>query len=216
MQTIAIPLVVDAVKMSKLFPPLASTIASFNEAHVAENRLQILRQIVAAVNDVKTNGRTPNLMFVCTHNSRRSQLAEAWSHAFSQKYGLNISSSSGGTEATSFVENATQALQSLGFNFEIEDGQQILHVDDSGSVAKMFSKTWDNSFNPQSDVVAVMVCSHAEENCPFIPGAVARISLPFNDPKQFDGTEKARDAYKQTALLIGTELHALYNLITNN
>lgn len=207
---------VDVVSMDKLFPALETTINSFQEVSVSKERMVIIRKIAQSLIDLMAKGETPNLMFVCTHNSRRSQLAEAWSHAFAFKYNLSSISCSGGTEATSFVENAVKALQTIGFQLEGNEAMRLLRVGEKSSPTKMYSKTWDNALNPQKNLVAIMVCSDAEENCPFIPGAVARIALPFEDPKRFDGTENVQEAYKQAALLIGSEIHTLYTLITNS
>jgi hypothetical protein len=51
-----------------------------------------------------------------------------------------------------------------------------------------------------------MVCSDADEACPFVPGAEKRISLPFEDPKNSDGSGKEKEAYDQTAEEIGREI----------
>ena len=70
---------------------------------------------------------------------------------------------------------------------------------------KAFSKVYDEAGNPQTGFGAVMTCTHAEENCPFIPGAT-RISLPFDDPKAYDGTPLEEAKYEERTRQIGREI----------
>jgi len=50
-----------------------------------------------------------------------------------------------------------------------------------------FSKRYDDASNPQKDFAAVMVCSEADASCPFVKGANLRVSMPYLDPKIYDG-----------------------------
>jgi arsenate reductase (thioredoxin) len=50
-----------------------------------------------------------------------------------------------------------------------------------------------------------MTCSHADENCPFIPGA-KRIALTYDDPKDFDGTPEESGKYSERVNEIGREI----------
>jgi arsenate reductase len=70
----------------------------------------------------------------------------------------------------------------------------------------VFSKKYDDPFNPAKDFAAIMTCSHADENCPFVPGAVKRIALTYNDPKDFDGTSKEAEKYRERVREIGREI----------
>ena len=56
-----------------------------------------------------------------------------------------------------------------------------------------------------------MTCTHADENCPFIPGAEKRISLPFEDPKAFDDTSEEAEQYDKRSLQIATEMKYVFN-----
>ena len=51
-----------------------------------------------------------------------------------------------------------------------------------------------------------MTCSHADENCPVVTGMEKRISLPYNDPKDFDGTPQEAEKYSERVIEIGTEI----------
>ena len=57
-----------------------------------------------------------------------------------------------------------------------------------------------------------MVCNDADKNCPFIPNAT-RISLPFNDPKAFDGTEIELEKYQEKSRQIATELFYVFSKV---
>lgn len=50
-----------------------------------------------------------------------------------------------------------------------------------------FSRHYADSANPQKDFAALMVCSEADEGCPFVKGATLRLSMPYLDPKIYDG-----------------------------
>jgi arsenate reductase len=70
----------------------------------------------------------------------------------------------------------------------------------------VFSKKYDDDFNPANDFAAIMTCSHADENCPLIVGASARIALTYNDPKDFDGTPQEAEKYSERVHEIGREI----------
>ncbi|MBM3453486.1 MAG: hypothetical protein FJX84_10170 [Bacteroidetes bacterium] len=68
-----------------------------------------------------------------------------------------------------------------------------------------FSKLFNNKTNPSQDFAAIMVCSDAETNCPFIPEAAMRISTTYDDPKEFDGTPNESEKYVERATQIAIE-----------
>jgi arsenate reductase len=51
-----------------------------------------------------------------------------------------------------------------------------------------------------------MTCSHADENCPVVVGMEKRISLPYDDPKDFDGTPQESSKYTERVMEIGKEI----------
>jgi arsenate reductase len=69
-----------------------------------------------------------------------------------------------------------------------------------------FSKKYDDPFNHNTDFAAIMTCSHADENCPMVLGALKRIAITYNDPKDFDGTSQETAKYKERVLQIGREI----------
>ncbi len=163
-----------------------------------------------------------NVTFVCTHNSRRSQLAELWLRAASEYYGLdNIASYSGGTEATAFNPRMVDAVLRFGFYLrrskDAENPRYLASLDSKDrNNHTMFSKKYDDKFNPSKDFIAVMVCSQADAECPFVPGAYSRISLPYEDPKAFDGTDQETTAYDQKVEEIGREILFVGKILSNS
>lgn len=176
----------------------------------------VLDQLAVAC---KTHHSTPKLVFVCTHNSRRSLLAQAWAAAAAEFYGVEIDSYSGGTEVTAFNANAVMALQQQGF--EITRLSQDSNAHYALSVGKhpestlnCFSKKYTDPVNPQQEFFAVMMCEDAMEKCPVVYGALARFPLPFTDPKVADGTAGVANAYLATANAIGTAMLYLASKLT--
>lgn len=76
-----------------------------------------------------------------------------------------------------------------------------------------FSKVYDDKSNAQKEFAAIMTCDHADENCPFIPGAEARIPIRYNDPKAFDDTPLESEKYDERSREIATELFYVFGQI---
>ena len=158
------------------------------------------------------NGSTPpKAIVICTHNSRRSHLGQAWLQLAASWFQIEpFEAYSGGTEATAFYSNAIKALQEVGWQIsqETEEDNPIYlsTYDDTAPPLKMFSKAYNHKTNPQSQFAAIMVCTQADEGCPVVFGAEARFSIPYNDPKEFDGTPVALEKYKERSREIAREM----------
>ena len=145
-------------------------------------------------------GETVQLTFICTHNSRRSHLAQAWAQAAAEYFGgRGIHTHSGGTEATACNPRTIAALRRAGF--QIPDPPVAanpvfeIRFSEAQPPLKAFSKVYDHDGNPTSDYLALMCCSHADENCPIVRGASSRISLNYEDPKASDGSPDETATY---------------------
>src|ERR1043165_8254240 len=106
-------------------------------------------------------GGSAELVFICTHNSRRSQLAQAWSCAAAEFYGVhNIMAHSGGTEATAVSEHTIDALERAGFHAGVLVPGQNTHYwiscDAGKGQLEAFSKRYDHGSIPQGNFIAVM------------------------------------------------------------
>lgn len=178
-------------------------------------RLEKLEQLAAWMAERLRKKAPVRLNFICTHNSRRSHMGQAMALAGAAHFGFaNVECYSGGTEGTAFFPAAVDALRTLGFQIEKDastDEKNPRYAVSTGAAAPVvfFSKKYDAPPNRMEDTACVLVCSQADEACPVVLGASLRISLPFDDPKAFDGTPEAPEKYRERACDIGREvLHA--------
>ena len=156
------------------------------------------------------------LMFVCTHNARRSQVSQAWSHAMTSALHLPISVCSGGSEPFMVHPSAFAAVQAGGFPLlETADGSRKwrAEIGFGQPPLELWSKRWNDRQNPQTGFVTIANCAAAEESCPTIPGGITRLALLYEDPGRADGTEQEAEIYRATSERIGTELWWLFRTI---
>ncbi len=185
---------------------------------ISAERKNLLGKISNYIQQKKYTNQSIQLMYVCTHNSRRSHFGQIWAAVASEYYGIkNVITFSGGTEATAFNINAINALKEIGFDVDAKDDSlnPIFEVKSSDEIKPTicFSKVYDDAFNPTTNFAAIMTCGDAEENCPFIPGVELRIGTTYNDPKEFDGTDLQDSKYKERALQIALETLYVFSLI---
>jgi arsenate reductase len=180
-------------------------------AQIPAERKEILEQLGNTIRQqLQANGKA-QLVFICTHNSRRSHISQLWAQAAAYYYGIaGIETYSGGTQATAFNPRAVKAMQKAGFAVQkaSEEGNPRYEVKFTEDMQPMqaFSKVYDAVENPVQDFVAIMTCSHADENCPFIPGASSRIPVNYNDPKDFDDTPQEEAKYDERTRQIAREM----------
>ncbi|MEZ4808067.1 MAG: protein-tyrosine-phosphatase [Flavobacteriales bacterium] len=179
-------------------------------AEIPVERKESLDRIAAFLKERKAAGATADLTFICTHNSRRSHLSQLWAATAAWYHAQDhVRTFSGGTEATAFDPRAVAALERAGFQVVKGEGKDPMY---EVSFAKdraderCWSKKYDDPANPQKDFCAVMTCSEADKNCPIVFGALDRLSLPYNDPKEADGTPEEAARYDECCLQIAAEL----------
>ena len=151
------------------------------------------------------------LVFICTHNSRRSIIAQVWAAAAAAWFGMEgVETFSGGTEVTAFHPHAVAALRRAGFAIEsgaeTDNPTYTLRIGQGSAPLTLWSKVFDAPDNPARGFAAVMTCSEADENCPYVPGTDLRLALPFDDPKVFDGTPEEQRTYDERVREIGREI----------
>ncbi|QSS96048.1 hypothetical protein [Psychroflexus sp. ALD_RP9] len=188
------------------------------ESKLSPERIALLKCAAKAISVEVTDAHTPvKLMFICTHNSRRSQLAQAWAFVFSEYYFPNVFEVySGGTEVTACHPNTLKSLQNIGFDVQAREtstvnAKHLLKFQNSS--LSLYSKLYHTSEHPSTHFIAFMTCAQASKNCPVVFGAKHRFNFNFEDPKRFDDTPSAIIEYEKTALEIGRELHFLFNLV---
>lgn len=203
-------------KKSSLFPNIESNIKTLMSLPIAENRIPVLNDLTDYIRNTKN--QKVQLIFICTHNSRRSQLAQVWAKTAAEFYGIKIECYSGGTEATAFNKRAVAALERTGFHITSKDESnpvyQVFYSDEASPIT-LFSKLYNDNANPKSDFASIMTCSEADANCPFIPGAEKRIPLNYDDPKEFDNTPEEASKYDERSLQIATELFYVFSQLKN-
>ena len=185
---------------------------------ISTERKALLEKISAYIQLKKDANLPIQLMYVCTHNSRRSHFGQIWAAVAAAYYSVeNVTTFSGGTEATAFNINAINALKGIGFDVQAKDETtNPVYEVSFGEELKpsiCFSKVYNDKFNPSTNFAAIMTCGDAEENCPFIPGVELRIGTTYNDPKEFDGTELQDQKYKERSLQIALETLYVFSLI---
>ena len=114
-------------------------------------------------------GERARVLFLCTHNSARSQMAEGMlRHLGGERFEVH----SAGTEATHVRPLAIRAMDEIG-------------IDISGQESKTLERYLEESFD-----YVITVCDDANEACPFFPGAANRLHWSFEDPSRARGSEE--------------------------
>lgn len=111
------------------------------------------------------------VLFVCLHNSARSQMAEGMLRAWA---GDRFEVASGGTEASLVRGEAVAVMRELGIDISGHE---------SKTIERYMGQPWD---------WLIPVCEEACEACPYVPGARAVLRWSFDDPSAATGTEPER------------------------
>jgi len=209
--------------MAHLDPVLDQIIDQLTEDadRIPESRQAILNSLTQQIRKLSKGKKPVRLNFICTHNSRRSQMSQIWAHTAATAYQIpHIETGSGGTEATAFHPNAVRAMRTLGFRIaEAQDqpdpANPRYHVSVGTGIPELtcHSKRFEDAFPSGTPFVAVMTCSDADQNCPVVPGAQARIPLTYEDPKASDGSGNEQKEYLRTAVEIGREILQVFRNI---
>lgn len=203
---------------SSLFSKIENTIQTFNFESIPAERKIILQPLLDYIQAKVTNHQAVRLNLICTHNSRRSHLAQVWAQTAAAHFDIEkVYSYSGGTEATALFPMIAQTLEQSGFQINrLSEGTNPIYAIKYGENEPPiigFSKTYDNPFNPKSEFAAIMTCSQADGACPYIAGAEKRIPITFEDPKAFDNTPQQEEKYQERSLQIANELFYVFSQI---
>jgi hypothetical protein len=188
----------------------------FNQ--IGNERKNTLNEVAVYINNsLKTNNKC-QLMFICTHNSRRSQFGQVWAATAAKYYGIkNIHTFSGGIEVTACNYRTISALNRVGFDIskttEGDNPKYEVKIDDTDSAVVLFSKLYGSDSNPKNKFAAIMVCGDADEKCPLVFGAEERFSLPYKDPKAFDDSDKEPVKYDERCQQIAREVLYIFSKI---
>jgi arsenate reductase len=127
-----------------------------------------------------------NILFLCTHNAARSQMAEGFVNAY---YGDRYKACSAGNEPTAVHPCTVEAMAELGIDISRQRAKSL------------------NEFDVMPFDCVVTMCADAAENCPIFPGGVTYLHQPFDDPAVFEGLgpekcERFKNVRKQIRVLI--------------
>jgi arsenate reductase len=204
-----------------LFTKIENEITSFRTENISDKRKTVLEELIDFIQEKMDSRQIIKLNFICTHNSRRSHLAQVWAQTLACYYKVeHVYCYSGGTEATALFPVIAKTLESQGFEVEMssEDKNPIYNISFSRNEnpIKGFSKTYDDDFNPKSEFAAILTCSEADEGCPFISGAEKRIPIMYKDPKISDNTTEQQLVYNQRSRQIATEMNYVFSNIKSS
>ncbi len=200
----------DDLAPQQLFPKLQATVTRLKAKayEIPEERRKTLDAFVKLIS--ASSGNPLSLIFVCTHNSRRSHVTMIWAQLAAHLSGRDdVLTFSGGTETTAFNMRAIDALRRVGFEVDVPQGENPkveIRFSEASEKLICFSKRYDEAPNPESDFIAVMTCAHADEHCPYLPGATHRFPLRYVDPGHADGSPEEAAAYDLLVEQIGREM----------
>ena len=188
---------------------------AYDKITISDDRKNLLLKISKGIIEEYKKEGVVNLNFICTHNSRRSQLGQVWGFFAANYFDLNIHSFSGGTEVTAFFKNTVKTLQKVGFTFHLENfshqnPKYIISFEGTTKSILGFSKRYDDAEN-KNPFIAITTCNNADTNCPFIPEATYRFHLPFVDPKASDNTDLQDETYLKTNQQIAAEIYFVFS-----
>jgi arsenate reductase len=133
------------------------------------------------------------VLFLCTHNSARSQMAEGLLRAVG---GERFEVFSAGTEATHVRPLAIRAMKEIG-------------IDISDQESKTLDRYWGQPFD-----YVITVCDNARENCPVFPGAGESLHWGYDDPAAVEGPEDVRrEAFRRTFVAMGERISQFATLV---
>jgi arsenate reductase len=179
---------------------------------IPQERQESLKEVAHWISSRLAAGQAPQLVFICTHNSRRSHFSQIWASIAAWRYGLNsVRTFSGGTEVTAMNGRVADSLRRSGLLLDVdnaEDSNPRYHVRFAPEQPPLicFSKIHNQPPNPEHDFCAVMTCSHADEACPLVAGCSLRAPVRYEDPKVSDGTPDEAAVYDARSQQICREM----------
>ena len=180
---------------------------------ISPERGNLLDEMAAYIVNTKRANKAVLLVFICTHNSRRSHISQIWASTLAHHFGIDgIATYSGGTEVTAMNIRVVNALHKAGFGVISSGGTnpkyEVVYSPEAIPVV-CYSKTYDAPENPQANFAAVMTCTGADDACPVVFGAESRFALYYEDPKEADDTPWEAERYEERLKQIGGEIYYL-------
>ncbi len=206
----------EAELLEMLRPYVAGVAGEFGG--ISEARKAVLDEAAAFVSAQLKDKGEARLTFICTHNSRRSHLAQVWAQVAARYYGIEgVRIFSGGTEATACNIRTVRALRRAGLSVADSTGGDnpvyLVQYAEGAPAIRAFSKVYDAEGNPKEGFAAMLCCDHADEACPLVRGAAGRFSVHYVDPKKGDGTPGEAAGYDERCRQIAGEMFYLMSRV---
>jgi arsenate reductase len=201
-----------------LYTEITNIASNFSPENISVERKGLLQPLIDFIQAKILTQDEVRLNLICTHNSRRSHLAQIWAQAAAEHYQIpNVYCYSGGTEATAMFAVVAETLKLSGFRIQaLSTGANPVYAvkySENQHPVIAFSKTYYDEFNPEGGFAAIMTCSQADGGCPFISGAEKRIAITYEDPKAFDKTPQQAEKYNERSLQIAEEMFYVFSQI---
>ncbi len=201
-----------------MFTNLQDFILSIDKNFILNDRKDKLNLLINFIKHKHNKDLPIRLKFICTHNSRRSHLAQICAQTMAYYFKIdNVHCYSGGTETTAMYSMVAKTLVNSGFQIQklSEDKNSIYSIKYAENEPSIlgFSKKFDDDFNPKSEFCAVMTCNSANEACPLVIGSENRVAITYEDPKLFDNTPQQLEKYQERNLQIATEMFYVFSKI---
>lgn len=186
--------------------------------NLPQERRALLDEAARFVAGQLKRGDHADLVFICTHNSRRSQFGQVWAKVAADYYGLEkVRSYSGGTETTACNLRTVQSLRRAGLQVVATSaGDNPLYLaqyaEDRPAI-ELNSKVYSDQPVTLDGFAAMMCCSDADEKCPVVHGAEMRVALHYIDPKVSDDTAEESSTYDDRSKQIGSEMFYLFGTV---
>lgn len=137
------------------------------------------------------------ILFICVHNSARSQMAQAFAN---HEHGDVLEARSAGLEPAALNPLAVAVMAETGLDISAQTASSVFDRYKAG-------ETYD---------YVITVCAEAETKCPVFPGIARRLHWPFDDPEALDGdpqrrlegARRIRDAVRQAVAALAAEVRA--------
>ena len=197
-------------------PTIAQVTRQFDQ--IPPDRQRELRKIALYVKSKLAAKEVPRLTFICTHNSRRSQLAQVWAQTAAAYYEVpGVKTYSGGIEVAACNIRTVWALRRAGFSVVRAGGGAnpvyLVQYSDAAEPLRAFSKLYNQEGNPTNNYLAVMTCDHADKNCPVVEGSSMRVGAHYVDPKEADGKPEEEATYDERCKQIAREMFYVMALV---
>ena len=206
----------ETTLVEPLRPSAKRAISEFDQ--IGAERKKELQQAAWFIRGKLDQGKAADVTFICTHNSRRSHFSQIWAQTAAAYYGLtNVTTYSGGTEATACNIRTVRALRRAGFSIAQSSGGTnpvyLAQYSESRPAAKMYSKRFASPENPQKDFAAIFSCDDAAGKCPVVEGAALRLPIVYVDPKVTDNTPAEAATYDERSRQIAREMFYLMSSV---